>query len=595
MLYPVENDFRRLSRLDGLWDFVLDPAEKGVELGWFRDFPEGFRPMAVPASYNDITTEADVRDHIGVVWYRRSFFVPSSWREGVVIVRVGAASHRATLYVNGVELCRHRGGFLPFQGDASAAVRFGQENELVIGVDNRLDWTTLPPGQLLPAGRKRPGYTGSRQRQDYFHDFFNYAGIHRSVYALGLPARRIDSLRTKADWAGGVGRFEYEASLIGGGQISGALYDQEQKLVAEASGNAATLSVSGARPWNPGRPYLYELRLVLRDEAGRTLDEYRRKLGARSLKVTPNSFLINGEAFSFKGFGKHEDIEIKGKAHDDAVMLRDFALLEWIGANSFRTSHYPYAEEVLDLADRLGVVVIDEVPAVGMNSWNKAEPWFAPDKLSEATLAHHLECIRELVQRDQHHPSVVMWSVANEASTHEPASRAYFQRCIALFRELDDRPLTLPQSSNPDECQVQDLLDVVSLNRYYGWYENTGDLDAAVVQQSLAHELEAWRRRFPQQPLLMAELGADTLAGLHQLPAVMFSEEYQVELLALSLDCLARHDFVIGAHIWAFADFLTKQGLTRIGGNKKGIFTRNRQPKAAAHFLRERWSKARRF
>src|SRR6266699_3568779 len=139
MLYPVENDFRRLIRLDGIWDFVLDPEDRGVELG----------------------VDAAVRDHIGPVWYRRSFFVPTDWRGSAVVVRVGAASHHATLYVNGVEVCRHQGGFLPFEGEATGAVVFGRENELVLRVDNRLDWSTLPPGRLAPAGRKCPGYSGS--------------------------------------------------------------------------------------------------------------------------------------------------------------------------------------------------------------------------------------------------------------------------------------------------------------------------------------------------------------------------------------------------------------------------------------------------
>src|SRR5262249_16032070 len=113
------------------------------------------------------------------------------------------------------------------------------------------------------------------------------------------------------------------------------------------------------------------------------------------------------------------------------------------------------------------------------------------------------------------------------------------------------------------------------------------------LEQCLAHEIEAWRARFPEQPFMMSEFGADTLAGLHQLPPSMFSEEYQSELVRLTLDVLARYDFVIGEHLWAFADFMTKQGLTRAGGNKKGLFTRNRQPKAAARELRERWLRAR--
>src|SRR6266705_2702338 len=113
MLYPVENDFRRLIRLDGICDFVLDPEDRGVELGFPRAFPRSGQPMAVPASYNDIGVDAAVRDHIGPVWYRRSFFVPTDWRGSAVVVRVGAASHHATLYVNGVEVCRHQGGFRP--------------------------------------------------------------------------------------------------------------------------------------------------------------------------------------------------------------------------------------------------------------------------------------------------------------------------------------------------------------------------------------------------------------------------------------------------------------------------------------------------
>ena len=105
-------------------------------------------------------------------------------------------------------------------------------------------------------------------------------------------------------------------------------------------------------------------------------------------------FLINGEPFYFRGFGKHEDTAVRGKGHDDVFMVHDFALMEWLGANSFRTSHYPYAEEVLEYADRHGIVVIDEAPGVGINSGLAAGVFgatpfttFSPDTISEATQA----------------------------------------------------------------------------------------------------------------------------------------------------------------------------------------------------------------
>ncbi len=589
MLAPIENEFRRLIVLDGIWDFCLDAEDRGVREAYYRSFPDDCRPMPVPASYNDITVDPEIRDHVGPVWYRRRFHVPSSFRDSSLAVRVGAASHHATAWLNGVEVADHRGGFLPFEGELGSAVRYGADNDLVIRVDNRLDWTTLPPGKIVPAGAKRPGYTGKRIRQDYFHDFFNYAGLHRSVQVLRLPKQRVVSIGVETSLQSGTGSVGYELTLEGGGSPSVTICDHGAREVASGGGAAGTLTIPNATPWAPGKPYLYDFIVRLHDDAGVQVDEYRLKIGVRSVAVTADAFLINGEPFYFKGFGKHEDVEIKGKGHDDAVMLRDFSLLEWMGANSFRTSHYPYAEAWLDMADRLGIVVIDEVPAVGLNSWNKNEPWFTEDKLGERTLEHHLACIRELVARDAHHPSVVMWSVANEASTYEPASRAYFERCVELFRSLDDRPLTLPQSSNPEECRVQDLLDVVSLNRYYGWYENTADLTPEVVKESLAHEIRAWRARFPNQPFMMAEFGADTIAGQHSLPPGMFSEEFQEELVRLTRECLGSFDFVIGEHLWAFADFMTKQGLTRVGGNRKGLFTRQRQPKLAAHALRAEW------
>ena len=130
------------------------------------------------------------------------------------------------------------------------------------------------------------------------------------------------------------------------------------------------------------------------------------------MEVDGTRFLINGEPFTFKGFGKHEDSAVRGKGHDNPFMVHDFALMEWLGANSFRTSHYPYAEEVLDYADRHGVVVIDETAAVGMNMGLAGGifggpdlPTFSAETVNDATQAVHRQAIRELVARDKNHPA----------------------------------------------------------------------------------------------------------------------------------------------------------------------------------------------
>jgi len=159
----------------------------------------------------------------------------------------------------------------------------------------------------------------------------------------------------------------------------------------------------------------------------------------------------------------------------------------------------------------------------------------------------------------------------------------------AEARRLDpSRPIgfTNVMLSPPDKDVVADLFDVLMLNRYYGWYVNTGDLAAA--ERGLEAELRAWVDKLAK-PIVMTEYGADTLAGLHGVVPGPWTEEYQVELLEMSHRVFDRIEAVVGEHVWVFADFATTSGVMRVDGNKKGVFTRDRRPKAAAHALRRRW------
>jgi beta-glucuronidase len=138
----------------------------------------------------------------------------------------------------------------------------------------------------------------------------------------------------------------------------------------------------------------------------------------------------------------------------------------------------------------------------------------------------------------------------------------------------------------PDTCTVSALADVVMINRYYGWYVEPGDLDAA--ERGLEAELQAWATTHGK-PIIVTEYGADTLSGLHTTAASVWSEEYQVELLETYHRVFDRTKAVVGEHVWNFADFATGPSFMRVDGNKKGVFTRDRRPKMAAHDLRRRW------
>ena len=133
-------------------------------------------------------------------------------------------------------------------------------------------------------------------------------------------------------------------------------------------------------------------------------------------------------------------------------------------------------------------------------------------------------------------------------------------------------------------------MDIIGINKYFSWYQDTGHLE--LIQQQMEEKILGWRERYPDKPLLITEYGGDTIAGMHTLPSFVFTEEYQYDLMKnhfKAFDTSRVRGGFIGEMIWNFADFMTKQGISRVVGNKKGIFTRQRQPKAAAHLLRRRY------
>jgi beta-glucuronidase len=590
MLRPQDNAARDTRRLDGLWNFVVDTEGVGRQQEWHRADLPGGRPMPVPCSYNDVLADTAVHDHVGDVWYQRPVFIPAGWEGRRVVLRFDAATHRAAVWVNDTVVAEHEGGYTPFEADITTLTEPGAAVRVTVVVNNELTWQSLPPGMVetMPDGQRR-------QRQ--YHDFFNYAGLHRAVWLLSTsPAHIADvTVVTDVDGDTGIVRYAVATEAQGTPNVEVQLRDARGALVAEASGTEGELRVAGARLWRPGDAYLYELRTDLVDGA-RVLDRYDLPVGIRSVRVDGTRFLINGEPFYFRGFGKHEDLTVRGRAHDDPSMVHDFALLQWLGANSFRTSHYPYAEEVLDLADRLGIVVIDETSAVGLNLGiggglflGGPKTTFSEDTIGSATQTVHRRAIEELIARDKNHPSVVLWSLANEPESHTEEARSYFEPLFAAARAADPtRPVGFVNMmfAQPDSCRVSELADVIMINRYYGWYVEPGDLAAA--ERGLEAELHAWAR-VQEKPIIVTEYGADAMPGLHTLDAAVWSEEYQVALLETYHRVFDRVDAVVGEHVWNFADFATGPSFMRVDGNKKGVFTRDRRPKAAAHHLRRRW------
>lgn len=285
---------------------------------------------------------------------------------------------------------------------------------------------------------------GSILVQEYTFDFFNYAGIHRSVHLYTTPSVHVKSAIFTSTLNGttGIINFVVEAANAVSSEYAASgpmptlmvrVLDKTKLLVAKMmisanDGNNATGTVtfhgqahiSDAHLWwpylmHPEPGYLYTVELSLVDiTTSQVIDVYRQSVGIRTLGWTDRQFLINDRPVYLRGFGRHEDADIRGKGLDLVLLTRDFNLLHWIGANAYRTSHYPYSEESMQFADEAGIMVIAECPSVDT------------DRLSAELQRVHRRSLEELIVRDRNHASVVMWSISNEARSTHNGSDAYF-------------------------------------------------------------------------------------------------------------------------------------------------------------------------
>ena len=323
-----------------------------------------------------------------------------------------------------------------------------RRNRLTVAVNNTLSLDTVPQGMFMWQ-KESDMYPSGYSTMETFFDFFNYAGIHRSVLLYTTPKEaHISDISFNSEVSEDLKmatisfNVSYEGPVefclvclkgrgpdlcLEGGLCQGSLEVQEPNLwwpylMSESPGVMHSLEVSIG--WGVNEGGLENVKW----------DTYNQPVGLRQVPFSSTSLMINHKPFYFHGVARHEDSNVRGKGFDLPLAVRDQNLMEWLGANSFRTSHYPYSEEILDLADERGIVVIAECAAVSLN-------YFGQD-----LLGNHLQAMAELVARDKNHPSVVrslenicllpsssrkvMWSIANEPVSSLSSADSYFAEVL---------------------------------------------------------------------------------------------------------------------------------------------------------------------
>ena len=586
-LAPQQNEYRNVMMLDGIWQFCADPDKQGESAGWQNGLPQS-TDIAVPGSWNDQVE--GMHNYLGLAWYETDVYVPAAWRNERIFLRFNSANYMAQVWVNGIAVGQHEGGHLPFAFEVNQYLKIGQKNHIAVTVENELSPTRVPNGNV-------PGQMRSFPASNY--DFFPYSGLQRSVMLYTLPRTSLQDVTITTGFEGSEGTIKVAVEKQGNANRGTVIVTDREGRQLKANltftGNQANVEIKipDVHLWSCDDPYLYDVDILL----GKT-DAYHTHTGVRTIAKNDKSLLLNGKPIRLRGFGMHEDFPVFGRGVAHPVTVRDFQLLKWIGANSFRTSHYPYDEAVYDIADREGILIIDEIPAVGLLFYDGVENVSIRQKQCEKAL-------REMLNRDKNHPSVIVWSVANEPM-HKGVGGANYDgkekqgedeenqlairnlgRLVEICHEQDPSRLATFVAMSGSPSSWHQVGDIICINRYYGWYTNPGRMDQAI--QIMNGELEKLYGQY-HTPIVMTEFGADTSPGFHSHDHDMFSEEFQCEFIASYLDLANTKDYVTGMMVWNFADFKTGSAMHRMNAmNYKGVFTQTRQPKMAAHELRRRW------
>ncbi len=551
---------RTVQSLAGLWDFAF---LGDICLDAFDPESVCFREKAmVPSAFDALPPYEGKR---GAAAYRTAFPVPPGKR---LRLDFDAVSMWSRVYVNGILRKENRCGYAPFSVLAEPS-RSGI-CDIVVLADNRFDFERVP------------------MHEAYF-DFYQYGGIIREPRAQFLPecGPFIASVHVTPDPAGyREGWVAVDVRLAGSteppaGALTFSFDGAEPRPLPAAANGGQTVRLRVPEPglWSPDNPALHVLRVALADGVGRECDDLSVRFGLRRIEARDGELLLNGEKLVLRGYNRHEWHPNSGPSTPAVQMMNDLLLLREMGCNFVRGSHYQQSQQFLDLCDELGILVWEESLGWGQRDARTFE--------SARWREDHLEAVRAMVNVSFNHPSIIIWGFLNEAASSEDFTRPAYEETTALLRRLDPGRL-VSYATNVCETDLHfDLVDLISINIYPGWYgcEEAED-PLGLIEPEIARYFDfldeaGWRSK----PVLVSEIGAEGLYGWREAHDDFFSEAYQARYLEKAARAILRHPRSSGLALWMFSDIRTYGGGRSLirprTFNNKGTFDEYRRPKEA--------------
>jgi beta-glucuronidase len=476
-----------------------------------------------------------------------------------LFVHFGAINYRADVYLNGKKLGFHKGGFTPFNFEITDLVK-EKDNFLIVKVDNKRKADEVPTLNT---------------------DWWNYGGITRDVQLVESPSTFIRDYfiqlqKQKNDVIAGYIQLdglsisEIPVEIYIPGLNIRKSYTTDQQGIVHFE-----FKVQNIRYWSPADPFLYDVTIST------SVDKLSDRIGFRTIATSGTDILLNGKPVFLKGVSIHEENAVRGGraySKEDASMLLNWA--RDLGCNFVRLAHYPHNEHIIRLADEMGFLVWEENPVYWTIQWTNAE-----------TFSTACNQMQEVISRDKNRAAVIIWSMANETPVNDDRM-LFLKRLADSTRKLDNTRLisaALEQHSVKGNEMTRTLtdpfaeyVDIISFNQYIGWYDGLPDKCAKI--QWIINQ---------QKPVIISELGADALGGMHGDSLTRWSEEYQDYFYRENLAMVSKIPQLRGTTPWILVDFRSPRRVLpgiQDGWNRKGLISETGNKKMAFETLKKFYS-----
>lgn len=545
--------------LNGKWKCKSDVENIGIENKWhmsenYNLNDNNLKDIEIPKSYNFLK---GFENFEGIFWHFYQFELneETDLNANDYQIRFKGANYNSKIWLNSKFLGEHNGGFTPFSFIVNNLIK-ERNNFLVVRIENTRKRDQIPAMSF---------------------DWFNWGGIYRDVDLLILHKNRLNNVSIKTILTTKQkSRVEVSYNIKGEVLLKWQIFDSTKTYILhegislERSGKGGfNLIINNPKLWTPNTPNLYYLRIYDISQKSKELLIFNTHFGIRQIEIKGINLILNKKRIFLKGASLHEEYMPYGRTIPYEKRKEDVSNLKSLGFNAIRTAHYSHDEDLIDIADKVGILILEEIPV-----------YWSCDFKNPQTYETAANMLTELIWRDINHPSVIWWSVGNEVPLHKKTCSKFIKSLMNLARAIDKTRFVTVVSRKIIPDLTRKSVDIATINSYFGWYFGHVKM--------ISFFLDLIRTPVFNKPWIYTEFGAGAKYGFHAdwNKQVKFSEEKQLQVLDYTIRTINSKDHFAGWFIWIYRDFRAPKRLNKFqqGYNRKGIVSGEHNEKKLIYY-----------